>query len=63
MVPAKVANSHIELDSQKGLTPISLKNKARQMKIRILPLLPDFLVIGLDFLKAFRIKIYIEDRT
>ena len=52
----KVANSHIELVSQEVLTQISLKNKVRQMKIRILPSLPVSFAIGLDFLKAFRIN-------
>ena len=58
----QVANSQVELVSQELVTPIELKNKVLPMRIRVLSSLPVPFVLGLDFLKNFRIKIYFENR-
>ena len=58
----QVANSQVELVSQELVTRIELKNKVLPMRIRVLSSLPVPFVLGLDFLKNFRIKIGFENR-
>ena len=59
----QVANSHVELVSQEVFAPMRLESKTKEMSIRILPSLPVSFVIGLDFLKVFRMDIDFENRT
>ena len=59
----QVANSHVELVSQEVFASMRLESKTKEMSIRILPSLPVSFVIGLDFLKVFRMDIDFENRT
>ena len=58
-----MANSHIEVVSEEIEFPVELSKTTRLIRARVFKSLPVSVVLGLDFLIAFKLRVDFENRS